>query len=286
MDREPFFSFCLDDPKTDWAKVAKFLSKFSREAFNAETLVTDAENARYREAMVERLAVALKAPTDDDDFMKWLTKVYRGIRTAAVMARLGEIAREAIEPALLRVISDDFVARLRERIQQSREPGDRQSPEAEPSADGPGKAAGGTVVDSGEVVEDRQRVAPETTAEEMEIFEVVRDICVKAGVKADEILWKDTVNYFNVAIRKPTKWFLRFFGSARRKYIVTWVRTEEARKLVTGFEVEDSPAVWGVSRLYLDVPAQLWAVKALVLRSLELAQAGREDPTDVGPDHT
>ncbi|MBU0756085.1 MAG: type I restriction enzyme HsdR N-terminal domain-containing protein, partial [Planctomycetes bacterium] len=49
MDQDPFFSFALDDPKTDWEKVAKFLSKFSRDSFNAETLVTDAENSRYRQ---------------------------------------------------------------------------------------------------------------------------------------------------------------------------------------------------------------------------------------------
>ena len=126
MDREPFFRFALDDPNADWGKVATFLSKFSREAFNAETLVTDAENSRYRQAMVERLARVLKAPAADEGFMRWLTDdIYKGKRTTAVMTRFAELAREAVEPALFRVIGEDFLARLKERIQQSgaRKPG-------------------------------------------------------------------------------------------------------------------------------------------------------------------
>ena len=127
--------------------------------------------------------------------------------------------------------------------------------------------------------DERQR-AVETSPEELQFFEVVRDICVKGGMKADEILYRDTVNYFNVSVRRPTKWFVRFFASAKRKFIVTWVPTEEAKALAPGFEVEGSPAAWGVSRVYIDGPAQLWAAKDLVLRSLELAQARKDEAAD------
>lgn len=65
-----------------------------------------------------------------------------------------------------------------------------------------------------------------------------------------------------------------------RRGPVTWVPTEEAGKLVAGFEVEDAPAAWGVSRVYIDSPAQLWAAKALVLRSLELAQTRKDESSE------
>ena len=85
MDKEPFFAFALNDPKADWEKIAKFLTKFSRESFNADTLVTDAEDSRYRQAMIDKLATALKSPNEDGAFMEWLTAgVYKGNRTAAV----------------------------------------------------------------------------------------------------------------------------------------------------------------------------------------------------------
>jgi hypothetical protein len=282
MDREPFFSFTLDDPNTDWSKVAKFLSKFSREAFNAETLVTDAENARYRQAMVDKLAKVMKSPADDEGFLRWLTgDIYKGKRTTGVMTRLTELAREAVEPALLRVISDDFLSRLRERIQQSRQTAEQPASTAvkASTATPPATTTESTLA---EPVEEKQKATAETTAEELQVFEVIRDICAKAGTNPDEILSRDTVNYFNVSIRRPTKWFIRFFGASKRKCLVTWVPTDEARALATGFEVEDAPPVWGTSRIYIDGPAQLWAVKALILRSLELAQVRKDDAADPG----
>jgi len=113
MDSNPFFTFSLNDSQTDWVKVASFLSKFSRDVFNAETLLTDAENSRYRQAMVDKLARVLRAPGKDDDFMKWLTSdIYSGKRTASVMARMAEIAKDAVEPALMRVMGEEFIDKL------------------------------------------------------------------------------------------------------------------------------------------------------------------------------
>ena len=45
MDEKPFFMFALDDPKLDYEGVAKFLNKFSRDEFNAESLITEAEDS-------------------------------------------------------------------------------------------------------------------------------------------------------------------------------------------------------------------------------------------------
>jgi predicted type IV restriction endonuclease len=268
MDRDPFFSFSLDDPKADWGKVAKFLSKFSREAFNAETLVTDAENSRYRQTMIDKLASALKNPADDEVFMKWISEdVYKGKRTAAVMARLGEVARESIEPALLRVMGDDFLAKLRERIARLHAGEDDardQAPEGKTEVPAPVPA---------EIPADAERSkkgAIETTEEELAFYELIRDICSKGGVPAEEILYRDTVNYFNVSRGRPTKWFLRFFGSGRRKSVVSLVPADEARAMTSGFDVEEAPATFGVSRIYIDNIAQMWALKPIVLRSLEL----------------
>ena len=120
MDKDPFFTFALDDPKTDWDKVAKFLTKFSRESFNAETLITEAENSRYRQEMIDKLAKALKSPSEDDAFMKWLT--------ADIIQRKSNCGRDGpawrgcagfYQPTLLRVMSNDFTDRLREGLQRT-----------------------------------------------------------------------------------------------------------------------------------------------------------------------
>nr|WP_223645075.1 type I restriction enzyme HsdR N-terminal domain-containing protein [Corallococcus sp. EGB] len=281
MDPEPFFTFSLEDTKSDWAKVAKFLSKFSRESFNAITLITDAENSRYRQGMIDKLSAALRSPGEHEGFLKWLTEdVYKGKRTTAVMERLAEVAKEAIEPTLLRVMGDDFLDKLKERLQRLNEgtepPAAKDSPnvakadstkpfETEPRAAG----------------DDKGRAVIETTEEELAFFGVIRDICTKNGHAAEDVLYRDTSNYFNVSFKKPTKWFVRFFGNGKRKCIATWVPVAEAKTLAAGFEVESSPAAFGVSRIYIQTVPEMWALKALVARSLELSlMAKEESPTE------
>jgi predicted type IV restriction endonuclease len=277
MDREPFFTFSLDDTKSDWAKVAKFLSKFSRESFNATTLITDAENSRYRQGMIDKLSAALRSPVEHEGFLKWLTEdVYKGKRTTAVMERLAEVAKEAIEPTLLRVMGDDFLDKLKERIQRLNDGAESPAPtgpnvvkadsakpfDAEPRAQ----------------TDDKGRAAIETTEEELALFGVIRDICTKNGHAANDILHRDTQTYFNVSFKKPTKWFVRFFASGKRKCIATWVPVDEARAIAAGFEVEPAPGGLGVSRVYIESVPQVWALKALVARSLELSLSAKDDP--------
>jgi len=267
MDANPFFKFSLDDANTDWAKVAKFLFKFSKEAFNAETLRTDAENSRYREAMIDRLIAALRAPAQNEAFMDFLTEgVYKGKRTAKVMARLGEVAREAIEPALLRVMSNDFLDKLKERMERLDAGALDQNAEA----------AGCETLEDEEAPAERQRQGRvETTEAELELHRNVVHICESEGIAPASIIYRDTVNYFNVSYERPSKWFIRYFGSSRRPNIVTPVPVDEAKQLALGFDVEEAPPVFGSSRVFLDNVAQVWAIKGLILRSLQVARADK-----------
>ncbi|MBI1320752.1 MAG: restriction endonuclease [Candidatus Hydrogenedens sp.] len=185
MDNEPFFTFSLDDPDTDWAKVAKFLTKFSRESFNAETLITDAENNRYREAMVARLAKALRGPAEDESFLRWLTEdVYKGKRTSGVMERLGNIARDAVEPALLRVMSDEFLTKLKSRMDSAQGDGPKivERPEDGDDAVKPG-------IKTVEIAppETTKETGVDTTDEELLFHKTICDICSHVGISSDDI---------------------------------------------------------------------------------------------------
>jgi predicted type IV restriction endonuclease len=227
MDKDPFFTFALDDPKTDWDKVAKFLTKFSRESFNAETLITEAENSRYRQEMIDKLAKALKSPSEDDAFMKWLTAdIYKGNRTVAVMARLGEVARDSIEPTLLRVMSNDFTDRLREGLQRTLDNDKDQTGNTSIS-----KVSTALRADDQPKAEAASDTSVEISGEKQEFHRIVREICVKAGADSETILSKDTTYYFNISYKRPTFWFVRFFADTKRKNITTLVPVDEATKL-------------------------------------------------------
>ncbi len=261
MDKKPFFEFSLDNPNTDWVRVGQLLSKFSRGTFNAETLVTDAENSRYRQAMTDKIATSLRNPAADEGFMKWLTSnVYTGNRTTKVMERLAELARESVEPALVSVLEDDFLDRLKQRFQ--RQPDTKETDEV--------------IADKTKLKEEMSTLAPigpksaiVTTEEELEFYEVVKEVCVSAGINAEDVLFRDTVNYFNVSYKRPTKWFIRFFGDAKRKNIVSPLSLEEAKELAPNFELEQAPPVFGKTRLYIDNVSQVRALKEFVLQSLE-----------------
>ncbi len=267
MDKKHFFNFSLDDPKLDFTAVAKELSKYSRDAFNAETLITEAENSRYRQAMIDSISRALKNPSDEDGFLKWLVaNVYKGSRTASIMKRMGKIAKEAIKPSLMRVMSNDFIEELKAGLQRSIEAEEKveQKTKVEDFTQGEPPAE--------EAPSEEKKSKIETTQEELEFYEAVKDICAKEGVNPEEIVYKDTVNYFNVSYQHKTKWFVRYFGDARRKCVVTWVPTEEAKLLCQDFEVEDAPAGFGVSRVYIDDIAKVWTIKSLITRSLEITR--------------
>jgi hypothetical protein len=120
-----------------------------------------------------------------------------------------------------------------------------------------------------------------TTDEELEFYRIVREICVKSGATAETILYKDTVNYFNVSFSRPTRWFVRFFGDTKRKNITTLVPVEEASQLAKGFEIEQAPEAFGLSRIYINDVAQAWDLKPLLIKSLEIIQTQKNgsDPT-------
>ena len=271
MDHEPFFSFSLADEREDWSKVAAFLQKFSSESFNAKTLIIDAENSRYRRAMITKLAKALKEPGSDETFLKWLTEgVYTGKRTVTVMERLGTVAKDAIEPALLRVLGRSIAASIERKFEADEV---KEEKKDEPSGE---IAEGSDTEESGEKTKEgigHKKIV--TTEEELELYDIVHQICIEAGFNSEEIIYRDTRTYFNVSFRLPTKWFLRYFGDRKRKAIITWVPVDEAKELAEGFEIEVAPDVFGVSRVYLDTVGQLWALKQVVLRSLELSTTGK-----------
>jgi hypothetical protein len=276
MDKKPFFSFSLDDMKTDWGAVAKFLTKFSRDTFNADTLITDAENSHYRQAMVDKLVNTLKNPSENEDFLKWLTsEMYRGKRTTIVMARLGEVAKQAIEPALMRLIGDDFLEKLKERMLEHRKSAEVNGALGEPSAKSTETEVAGDTDEK--EMEKQKRGAVETTEEEIEFYKNVRDICVKMGSLPEDIIYRDTVNYFNVSFQRPSNWFVRYFGNRKRTNVVTRIPFTEAQQLLQGFDIEEAPAAFGISRVYIDSPAQAWAIEKVIRKSFEIAKTDKDD---------
>ena len=275
MDSEPFFSFNLSDTKLDFDAVAAFLTNFSRDKFEAESLISEAEDSRYRQGMIDRLVYALREP--NDDFVRWMADtVYKGPKTKSVMARLRGLAAEAIQPAIMRVINEDFLSKLRDQMLTAAQdfqgevaPVEAKADEAPPGEDQPESPEEATPPKKETV----------TTDEEMKFFEKASNVLSHAGltgVDPDKLCYKDTKNYFNVSYDRPTWWFLRFFGDSRKKNVVTLVPVETAKTLAPSFEVEAAPSVFGESRIFISSVDQLWALKDVLVESLKLLLASKD----------
>ncbi len=263
----------MNDPQSDWEAIARDLTKFSRDSFNAETLITEAENSRYRQAMIDRLANALKSPAEDQSFLSWLaSEVYQGKKTKSVMERLGKVACEAINPALGRVMSAEFIEKLREGIEKTWNQDQIRTSPNEPLPTEVESLDNSTDPESQNSIRKREVI---TTEEEMEFYELIKDICMEEGVGLENIIFKDTQNYFNVSFLKPTKWFVRLFGDSKRKFLTTLVPKNEANDLCSGFEIEDAPSNTGVSRIYIKDLSNTKSLKPVIIRSLEILHDGK-----------
>jgi len=112
-----------------------------------------------------------------------------------------------------------------------------------------------------------------TTEEELELHRLAQEICNRRGFDPASVLYRDTRSYFNVSFLKPTKWFLRYYGDQKRKFIATRVPLDAAAQLAPGFEVE---TFYSGSRTFLEETAQLWALQDLIVRSLEILVGDKE----------
>jgi predicted type IV restriction endonuclease len=171
------------------------------------------------------------------------------------------VAKEAVKPSIMSTLSDDYLDGLREQMREAvgktESRVDQPPVQEEAAVDEPEGASASSVV---------------TTDEENQFADLVRQACVEAGEDPEMILVKDTTNYFNVSFRTPTRWFARFLVMKNRKVIVTRVPSEEARTLAPGYQIEDAPAAFGVSRVDVESVEAARELGPLLLRSLAIAK--------------
>lgn len=251
IDAAPLFALTLVGGEADHDAAARVLRRFARDSFEPEALVTKAEDDALREALTSRLVRALRAPAEDPDFLRWLSDgVYEGKRTRPVLERLGGLAEEAVTPAILAILSDDYIDHLKMRLRAANAAAAKSSIlRPQPPAEGSGEPA---------------------------IVATIRQIVGRGGADPKDIAFRDTTNYLGVGLGTSSRWFLRWFDGNRRRALTTLVPVGEARALVKGFTVEEAPQSFGVSRVQIDDPAQLWALEGLIMRSLDLCRRGEQ----------
>lgn len=191
MDKKPFFTFDLQ--RFDESQIAE-LSKYQKQAFSIDSILTSASNIKYTNRAAAYLKKQLQNP--DEDFIKLVGRqIYEGSLTKAVI----EVLRPSIQSSVDQVIRD----RLQDKLNVAFRP---EPPVIEqPLA---------TAVDSPEASD------VQTTDEEMMAFMMVKAIAAKA-IPIERVTMRDAKSYCSVFVddnnRKPVCRF--YFNSKSVKYI-------------------------------------------------------------------
>ena len=248
LDEAPLAALDLAAADVDLEHAAALLGRLGRDRFQPDLLVGEVEDNLLRRALVDRLRAALRSPASDPEFVRWLSDgVYPGKRTRPVALRLARLAEEAVTPAVLGVLVEAHLEALRGRLTAACEAVGREL--------GPAAAA---------------------PTGDPEIVRHVRELVRRSGGDPATIVARATTNYLAIGLRTPSRWFLRWFDGGRRRALTCLVPVAEARELAAPFEVEEAPQSFGVSRVLVDGPEQVWALGRLVARSLDLCRRGEQ----------
>lgn len=175
MDQRPFFEF--DILHFQPSHIAE-LSKFTRDQFRLESILSTASNLKYSSAIQKEFAKEIEDPSEDL-IRLFAARVYDGRFTKAVKEEFAEIVKVALRETIRELVNRRLTSALEVTSEKPKQIG---SGNAEP---------GDGIV---------------TTDEELEGFYIVRSI-VRTTVKADRVIMRDAKSYCAIILddnnRKP-----------------------------------------------------------------------------------
>ena len=194
IDAKPFLEFDMLDIEPP---LVNELKRFTKPAFDLDQTLTAASDLKYTKEIKQTLMAQLEAPSED--FVRFfLSYVYSGVKTQAVVQQFTDIVKRALNQFLTEQINQ----RLQSAITKPEVT--EESVEVEES-------------DEPIEVEVESRIV--TTAEELEGFYTVKSI-VREVVAADRIGQRDTISYMSVVLdgssRKP---ICRLHFNSAKKYL-------------------------------------------------------------------
>lgn len=223
------------------------LSRFKKDTFNTDLLVSFAEELIYTSNLNKMLGEIFRNPPDD--FIRYLIKGFIDSKvTQNVIDRFRPIVKKSISYALLNIVSQGLLSQ--EEAAPTVIEGIKENPIIEENTDD-------------------KKAEVTTTDEELRAFDIVKDILESANRDTSEIQHKDTLNYFGIHNKNTAHWFLRLNFNATRKNIVTKLTVEKVISLVGQYEVEESPKGNGLSRIYINQVEDLKRLNNLIIECFD-----------------
>lgn len=225
------------------------LNKIRIENFDKESLITYAEELVYTSALNTSLKTLFSNP--NDEFIRFVIKEFSDIRiTANVIERFRPLVKKSISNAVLDIVSKGL---YQEEVAVTKE--DTQNEE---------------VILSNEFEDNRKGIV--TTQEELDGFEIVKNILEKNDRDISEVSYKDTTNYFSVYLKNTTKWIIRFNFDASKKNIITKLTLETVKEYGPSYEMEQSPKSVGESRIFINSIENLKDLEKVIVEAYDFVK--------------
>jgi hypothetical protein len=257
LSERPFFQFNIFDFTTNDAEV---LESFGRARYDPATIRERVEEIIYAYKINAYISEVLRSPSESfTRFVLSELNMFSGGKklTAKLVEKFIPTIRRAIQTTLL----DMATRSIREQAEAPPAAAVTPVAVAAPVARAPEAAVVSSPV--GKVA----NTAIVTTPEELEAFEIVRQMCADSPLAAGAaVQYRDTVGYFAINAGSVRKTFVRLYFGGRRKSITTKVVLARASMLAHGFEVEASQ---DGSRVYLSAPKDLHRLRPLLLVAYE-----------------
>lgn len=244
MDESPFLTIDLLNLKDS---DVENLNKLRIENFDKETLITYAEELVYTSSMNNSLKTLFSNP--NDEFVRFVIKEISDIRiTSNVIERFRPLVKKAISNAVLDIVSKGLY---------QEEPLIKEDVQIEEKGI------------SNDVNNEKISKNIVTTEEELNGYEIIKNILSNNNKDLSEINYKDTTNYFSIYIKNTTKWIIRFNLDAGKKNIITKLPIEQIREHCGNFEIEQSPKSIGESRIFIKSIEDLKDLEPVIIQAYD-----------------
>lgn len=194
MDEKPFLTFDILDLKDN--QIAE-LKKFTKSAFDIDSIFDTASELRYSNEFKQTLANELQNPTDE--FVKYfLATTYPGKKSQNVINKFKPVLKKALNNYISELMSEKIQAALSNSEEK------KVSEESAPQ----------------EEIEEKESSKVVTTEEELEAYFLVKNI-LRDSVPLEDITYRDTINYINILYQdNARKWLCRFVLNSTQKALI------------------------------------------------------------------
>lgn len=263
LSERPFFQFNIFDFATNDVDI---LESFGRERYDPATIRERVEEIIYANKINAYIGDVLRSPSESfTRFVLSELNLFTGGKrlTPKLVEKFIPTIRRAIQTTLLDMATRSIREQGDVATPVPTPPVTPTPPAAPPVVAAPVRDTTAATSQSGAKIP----VAVVTTAEELEAFEIVRQMCTESPLAAmGTVQYRDTAGYFAINLGSVRKTFVRIYFNGRRKSITTKVPLARASLLAHGFEAEASQ---DGSRVYVSGPKDLHRLRPLLLVAYE-----------------